>query len=393
MTDMFTPTETGRLLADSVGQALARRIPAPGKFDSRAAGSLWQDLAGLGLAGLELDPGHGGSGGTLADLSPALFALGRSLAVTPLVSTMITSALIEALGTPDQKQAWLPAMAEKGIVGAVAYEEEAGHSLSHFVETRARRVEAGWQLDGAKHVVADGGHASVFIVSARTSGEPLCMQGLSLFLVPAGTPGLKLRTFPLFDGCQAADMSLDGLPLPDDALLGREGEGFTPLEHALDRAAAMVCAEAVGVMDGLFELTLRHVRTREQFGQPIGKFQAIQHGMAELFIELELAKSMAGYAIASADNADSAGRRNAISAAKHVISNAARMIGQSAIQFHGAIALTDDYAAGHYFKRLTRIERQFGNASYHLDRFAGLISQDGPVMMSASSATGASPAG
>lgn len=373
MTGLYSPTETGQLLANSVAQAIERTGHVPGSGTRGDSARLWSTLAELGFAGIGVDPRHGGAGGQLADLAPALTLLGQKLCITPAITSMVCATwLIEAAGSARQAGDRLPALAEGALTAALAHTEHAARNHPHFVETRARRAADGWVLDGAKPIVPDGGTAGLFVVSARTSGTPAHADGISLFLVPAGAPGLGCRTVSLHDGSQAASLAFDGLTLPADALLASEGKAAPLIEAATDRAIAALCADAVGVMEGLFELTRDYLRTREQFGQPIGRFQALQHRMADLFIELELARSMAGYAIAAADLAEARQRASAISAAKHVIANAARKIGQDCVQLHGAIALTGEYAAGHYFKRLTLIERQFGGADYHLDRFAGL---------------------
>lgn len=370
---MFSPTETGRMLADSVGQAIARTGAAPGRNSAGQIKATWTALAGLGMAGIAIDPRHGGAGGELADLAPALTLLGERLCVTPAISSIVCASwLIQRAASGGQAAAWLPALADGNLIAALAHSEQAARHNPHFVETTARKTAGGWVLHGAKQVVPDGAMAGLFIVSARTAGEAGDPAGLSPFLVPAGTEGLGRRTFALYDGSQAASLSLEGITLPADALLGSEGGAAPLLAEATDRAAAALCAETVGVMDGLFHLTRDYLRTREQFGQPIGRFQALQHRMADLFIELELARSMAGYAIAATTLAGSAQRTRAISAAKCFIAEAARRTGQDCVQMHGAIALTDEYAASHYFKRLTLLERQSGGAGYHLDRFAGL---------------------
>lgn len=369
MTDFFTPTETGQMLANSVEQALSRIGHQPGDTSS----ALWPLLSEIGLAGVEITPEHGGSGGTLADLAPSLTLLGKRACLTPALSSIVGATwLLQTGGNARQAEIWLPQLALGYVTAVLAHTEHAARGRLHWVETQAVRTANGWTLHGTKAIVADGGDAGLFIISARISGRPQHADGLALFLVPASTPDLSLRTFPLYDGSSAAELILDGVVVPDTAVLGTPGHAAQLIARATDRSIAALCAEAAGVMEGMFELTLDYVRTREQFGRPIGKFQAIQHRVADMFIELELARSMASYALLGASLADDIERVRAVSAAKYAIANTARMIGQSSVQFHGAIALTQEYAAGHYFKRLTRIERQFGTADYHLDRFAGL---------------------
>lgn len=270
MTGLYSPTETGQLLANSVAQAIERTGHVPGSGTRGDSARLWSTLAELGFAGIGVDPRHGGAGGQLADLAPALTLLGQKLCITPAITSMVCATwLIEAAGSARQAGDRLPALAEGALTAALAHTEHAARNHPHFVETRARRAADGWVLDGAKPIVPDGGTAGLFVVSARTSGTPAHADGISLFLVPAGAPGLACRTVSLYDGSQAASTAFDGLTLSADALLASEGKAAPLIEMATDRAIAALCAEAVGVMDGLFELTRDYLRTREQFGQPI----------------------------------------------------------------------------------------------------------------------------
>ena len=366
----FTLSETQALMVDVVSSLVAdhhdfdarRAILASGLCGSEA---FWERLASVGLLGVELDEVHGGTGGTFEDIAVMLQPLGRALMIDPVVATVVLGAgLVNRAGTAVQKTAVLPAVADGSLKLAVAHGEAGNDRTPERIATRAERVDNGWTLTGAKAVVPGGHAAGLFIVSAQTT------EGPSLFLVPRDTRGLTVRPYPLYDGSGAADLVLDAVRPGDEALLGEVGEGLDHVTWAWDRGAAAVCNEAVGVMAALCDLTLDYLKSRVQFGRPIGGFQVLQHRMVDMRIALEQARSMAMLAAVAADDPDPAKRSRAVSAAKVTVGRACRQIGQSAVQLHGGIALTDDYIAGHYFKRLTLIERQFGDTASHLARFA-----------------------
>ena len=220
-----------------------------------------------------------------------------------------------------------------------------------------------------KSVVFGAPTADRFIVSARTAGGARDAEGITLFLVDRDAPGLSVRGYPTADGLRAGEVTLDEAP---GERLGALDGGLATVEEAVDRAIAAVAAEAVGLMGALNDMTLDYLKTREQFGQPIGRFQVLQHRMVDMFIAHEEAKSMAMMAAMRIDEADADARKKAMSAAKVQIGKSARFVGQQAIQLHGGIGMTDEYAAGHYFKRLTMIDRSFGDNDYHLRRYARL---------------------
>jgi alkylation response protein AidB-like acyl-CoA dehydrogenase len=320
---------------------------------------------------VEIDEAEGGSGGCFEDLAAIMPVFGRSLVVEPLIPTLVLGVgLVARHGSAVQRGALLPAVAGGGLMLGLAHAERQARDMTRWVSATARRGDAGWVLDGAKCVVPGGDQAGVLLVSARTSGAADDGDGISLFVVPRETAGLQRRDYKLYDGSGAADLVFADMRLPGDALLGEVGAGLQAVEFAYDRARAAVCAEAIGVMDRLREITLDYLRTRTQFGQPIGKFQALQHRMVDAHIELELARSMALLAVHAVADSNPARRVRSIAAAKARIGKAARTMGQTAVQLHGGIALTDDYTAGHYFKRLTMIERLFGDVAVSVKRFA-----------------------
>ena len=237
------------------------------------------------------------------------------------------------------------------------------------MQTVARREGEAWVLDGVKAVVQAGESANVFVVSARTAGAIDAEEGISLFLVPKDAPGVSVLGTPTMDGGRVADVTLKNVQLTGAALLGEEGKGYATLERAVGRGILALCAEALGAMEAAKAATLDYLRTRKQFGVPIGSFQALQHRMADMFIHLEQARSMAMLAAVKLGSQDAAERRRAVSAAKYRVNQAARYIGQQAVQLHGGMGVTDELPASHYFKRLATIELTLGDADHHLARF------------------------
>lgn len=375
----FAPTDTQRMIADAVTALLADQHDFETRRQRIHSGAtrsvaLWSALGELGVLGAEIDEAHGGTGGPLADLLAVMEPCGAALVNEPLVASLVLSAgLIQKAGTPQQKARYLPDLATGARIAATAHSERRARDTLAFVETTATRTEAGWRLDGGKQVVAGGDVADLFVISARTSGAAGDAEGLSLFVVAADAAGLTRRSYPVYDGSGAADLTLDGVAVAEEALLGEAGQALPLVEWAWDRGAAAVCVEAVGAMQALRDLTLDYIKTREQFGQPIGKFQVLQHRMADLHMQVELSRSMALLAISATEEADADRRAHQVSAAKTAIATACREVGQSAVQLHGGVALTEEYAAGHYFKRLTLIERQFGDRDHHLARYARLM--------------------
>jgi alkylation response protein AidB-like acyl-CoA dehydrogenase len=228
-------------------------------------------------------------------------------------------------------------------------------------------------LSGYKTVVLDAPSADYFLVSARSGGRADEAQGISLFLVERGSAGVTLFPYATQSGGRAADVRLDDVTLRADALIGAAGEGLAVVERAVDKGVAALCAEAVGIIAALNEATLIYLKTRRQFGVPIGKFQALQHRMADMLIAAEQARSMAVIAAVSADSENAAERRRAVSGAKAYIGQAARLVGQQAVQLHGAMGVVDDVIVSHYFKRLTMIDVSLGNVDFHLARFSDTL--------------------
>jgi len=254
---------------------------------------------------------------------------------------------------------------------ALAWGEPKGRYDAHDVSTRAVRDGAGWRLDGRKAVVAGAPMADQLIVTARTSGEQRDADGISLFLIDKAAPGVVVRDYVTVDGRQASEIALDGVRLSADALLGEEGGSLPLVEQVLDEARVALCAEALGVMGQLLGRTLAYTKQRRQFGHAISEFQVLQHRMVDMFIQHEQAVSMTYMATLKLDQ-PAAERAKAVSAAKAFVGKACRFVGQNAVQTHGGIALTNELALSHYFKRAAMIESELGSVDWHLARYEGL---------------------
>jgi len=337
---------------------------------------VWRQLAELGALSIALPEADGGTGGTAVDTLVIMEALGRRLVVEPYVPAIVLGAgLVARAGSEAQRARLLPRVGAGQHLLALAHDEVDSRYELARVTTRARPDGdgGGYMLDGAKTVVLGGGTADTLIVSARTAGEPGDPTGVSLFLVDATAAGVARRGYATQDGHRAADVTLTGVRVPGDALLGAAGDGVALVEHALEHGIAAVCGEALGVMAVLVDLTSSYVKTRKQFGVPIGQFQVLQHRLADMLMRVEQARSMTYLIATTVDSSDPAARRRVTAAAKTLVSQAARFVGQGAIQLHGGIGITDEAPVSHYFKRLTMITLTFGDADHHLARFSDLM--------------------
>ncbi|WP_338848170.1 acyl-CoA dehydrogenase [Massilia sp. W12] len=348
----------------------ARRAIIHGAGVSDAA---WQGLSELGLLALAVPEEAGGLGGNLFDLGLVMQEAGRALLIEPYWATISAAWLLQQAGG---QQAVLQRIAQGEVKCALAWQERAArHDLQH-IACRVDVSDEGFVLDGEKTVVIHGAQADYLIVSARSNGAPHDEDGVSLFLVPAHTPGLSRREYRTLDGMRAADILFEQVSLPPSALLGQAGGGWALLQGGADFARLLLCAEAFGAMRALFDATLEYVKTRQQFGAPIGKFQALQHRLADMYMQLEQAHSIYLLACAQAPQASGAARARLVSAAKARIGQAARFIGQQAVQLHGGIGVTDELQAAHWFKRLSMIEISLGDTDWHLARFAASSAQE-----------------
>ena len=373
----FDRTEEQQLLADSVRRfvgkdydfATRRKIVAS---DDGYSTDVWATLARIGLLGLPFSPDYGGFGGGAVDLMSVMEAIGDALVVEPYLATVgLGAQFIARGGTPAQKEQILPAVIEGKLKMAVAQTERgARYNLAHVAAT-AKPLNGAYVIDGEKCVVIHGPCADKLVVSARTAGARADSDGISLFLVDARAPGIAMRAYRTIDELRAADLVFKNVRIDADAMIGAEGEGLPLIEEVTDYATALLCAEAVGAIKYASEATLEYLKTRKQFGVPIGAFQALQHRMVDMVISCEQAESMASLACVSVDSAPTPGeRKRVVSAAKIKIADACRHVSQEAIQLHGGMGMSDELKISHTFRRLTTIAQQFGDAEHHLERFA-----------------------
>lgn len=372
----FDLSEEQSLLADSLAKWTARSYP----FDHRRKISenplgrspeVWGEMAELGLHGLPFSEDDGGFGGGAVETMLVMEAIGRAQVTEPwLTAVVLCGAVLRHGASPVQRAELVPAIAAGDLLLAPATTEAQSRWTLSDVATTAEPLGDGWRLTGTKVLVPHGGTADRFLVSARTSGDRLSPHGIGLFLVESSAAGVAVVDYPTHDGGRAADVGLDAVVVGADAVIGDPARGLPILERAVDEAIAAVCAEAVGAMDEALRMTVEYLKTRVQFGQPIGSFQALQHRAADMYVAVEQARSMALWATMSVAEEDVVARRKAMAAAKIQVAKSARFVGQQAIQLHGGIGMTWEYAVGHLFKRLTMIERQFGDLDHHLDWLA-----------------------
>ncbi|MES2933324.1 MAG: acyl-CoA dehydrogenase family protein [Pseudomonadota bacterium] len=372
----FTFTQEQQQFAD----ALRRWVDKDYSFDQRrkiiesskgVSDAAWDGLAELGMLALPVPAAQGGFDGTAVDMSLVMQEIGRGLIVEPYFSTVLGAQFLKMAG--DHAELLTQVAAGKLKLACALGERHSRHELRN-IATTANANARGYRLDGVKTVVLHGAQADALIVSARSYGEVADCKGISLFVLASNTPGVTIRDYRTIDGQRAADITLNNVQLSYAALVDNCGAGWRILETATDYGTALLCAEAVGAMDAIFGATLEYVKTRQQFGTPIGKFQALQHRLAEMFIELEQARSMMLLAAVKVASSDPEERRRMVSAAKVRVSQAARFIGQQAVQLHGGMGVTNELPAAHHFKRLTTIGVSLGDADHHLARF---IAQDG----------------
>ncbi len=375
----FKLTEEQQMLQDTT----ARLVRENYSFEQReqflhsARGysyEFWHQLGELGLTSVPFEEAYGGFGGNGVDVMLVAQELGTGLCLEPyLHSVILAGGLVNQLGSQEQKSELLPQVASGMLQLAAALDEPQSHYQLHDVQTRAEAVQGGWTLNGRKAMVVGGQSAGLFLVSARVTGASRDEQGISLFLVDPKSPGVSVREYPTMDGRRACDLFLENVLVSSAALLGTDGEALGALRYQQGRAIAAQCAEAVGSMKSTCALTLDYLKTRKQFGQVIGKFQALQHRMVDMYIELDQATSMAMLAACVADQSDSAERSRTLAAAKFIVCRSARFIADQGIQLHGGIGLTWEYVLSHHAKHLLMVARQFGDDDHHLLAFSELM--------------------
>ena len=336
--------------------------------------SHWQTFAELGWLGVPFDEADGGFGGSAIEAIIMMESFGKGLVVEPYVATVVMAGgALKVAATAAQKERYLVGVIDGSTQGALAYAEPQGRfNLADLTTQAAAADSGGWVLNGYKAVVLNGPSADFLIVSARTSGDQRDVDGVSLFVVPANADGISRRDYPTVDAFRASEITFDSVALPAASLLGAAGEGLGIIEQVIDEAILAVGAEAVGCMEVLYKATVEYCKTREQFGQPIGKFQVLQHRMVDMFMEHEQAKSLMFMAAMRMAEGYGDEAKKAVSAFKVQVGKSGRFVGQSAVQLHGGMGMTEELSIGHYFKRLTMIDTLFGNVDFHLKRFGAL---------------------
>jgi len=329
--------------------------------ESGVSDEAWATLVELGMLALPVPEEQGGFNGSAVDMMVVMQELGRGLVVEPYFATVLGVQFLKLAGG---QEGLLERVAAGELKLACALgEQQSRHALNDVLATDNAGTG---RLSGRKTVVLHGGQAGAFIVSARSSGGQRDTGGISLYVVPREAVGVQVTDYRTIDGQRAATIEFNNV---QGTLLGEQGKGWPILEAASDYGAALLCAEAIGAMDAIFAATLEYLKTRQQFGAPIGKFQALQHRMADMFIHREQARSMAMLAAVKVGSGDGEERRRVVSAAKVRVGQAARFVGQQAVQLHGGMGVTDELPAAHYFKRLAMIEVTLGDADHHLERF------------------------
>ena len=371
----FQHTEDRRMLADTLNRFITEQYgfntrDTIARSEEGFSADMWQRFAELGVIGALFAEADGGFGGAGFDVAVVFEALGRGLVIEPFLDTLIVGRALAHAGSETQR-ARIASFIDGSQIAALAHDEPGSHYEDARVATRAEKSGDGWVLQGAKGVVQHAEHADVLLVSARTSGDAFDEAGISLFLVPRDAAGVSLRGYGKIDGGRAAEVALDNVKMHADALVGAQGSGSATLEHARGYGIVALASEAVGAMEIARDFTLEYLRTRKQFGLPIGSFQALQHRMADVLLEIEQARSAVINAAAAID-APRAQRERALSAAKYTIGRIGARVAEEAIQLHGGIGMTWELPLAHYAKRLVMIDHQLGDEDHHLARYIAL---------------------
>lgn len=375
----FAITEEQSLLQDSV----AKFIDNDYDFEKRMKHSEselgysaedWQEFANLGWTAVPFPEEDGGLDGGPVELMLIMEQFGRGLVVEPyLASIVLAGGALRRTADDAQKADWLMPLIEGSKTGALAYLEPQSRYRLADVALSAKKDGDDYVLNGEKGVVLNGATADVLVVSARTAGGQKDEDGISLFVLAADSDGVKRRAYATVDGQKGAEITFRDVRVPATQLLGEEGKAFPVLQSVLQEATLAVCAEALGIMEKLNHKTLEYTKSRVQFGVPIAAFQALQHRMVEMFMLYEQTKSLLLWAVMAQESEDADEARRAISAIKYQVGTAGRKIGEEAIQLHGGMGVSWEMDVAHYFKRLTVINTLFGNADFHVERYAGLM--------------------
>jgi pimeloyl-CoA dehydrogenase small subunit len=369
----FNFTEEQEMVRDGLSRMVREQYDweTRRKAIASAAGwrpEVWAQLAELGILGMPFSEADGGFGGGAVDAMVVMQEFGKGLVVEPFVPTVVCAGgFLKHAGTAAQKEEYIGGIVDGSRVFAFAYAEPRGRYDYADLTTTAKKDGAGYVLNGHKAVVIGAPWASHLVVTARTSGEQRDRDGVSLFIVDKSAPGIVTRDYETVDGRRASEVYFENVAIPADALIGEEGAALPLIERVTDEAIAAQCAEACGAMKVAHAMTVEYSRQRKQFGVPIGSFQVLQHRMVDMYTAYEQSVSLTYLATLRLD-ASEAERKRAVSAAKVGVGQAARLIGQEAVQIHGGNGVTDEYAIGHYFKRLTIFDTEFGDVDHHMKR-------------------------
>lgn len=366
----FADSEEQVLLRDSVRRFAATAHPFRGETPRapRASRSDWRTVAANGWPAIALSEDVGGLGVSLADICILFEEFGRGLVTEPYSSCLLqAAALVDRLGSDAQRRTLLPPVASGASLLALAHEEDSTRGDTANVATSARAGGIGFTLDGRKICAAGAAQAQTLVISARTSHQPPSRDGVSVFVVPASAAGVTVASYHTIDGVPAADVIFSNAPAE---LLGAEGDAAAALDEAIAQATLAACAELVGGMDRVLHLTRDYVGARRQFGKAVGSQQAVQHKLADMFVETEMSRSALYAALAAAASGDSLVR--AASGAKAFVARAARLVCETGIQLHGGMGMADASEVGHHYRRALTLDAQHGNADFHLARYAAL---------------------
>ena len=374
----FSFTEEQTLLQESVSRFMQNDygFEARQKNASTEQGfsaENWQTFAELGWLGVPFSEADGGFGGGAIETALMSEQFGRGLLIEPFLATVILAGgAIKHGGSEEQKSQYLPGIIDGSKHAALAFVEPQARFNIADITTTATADGDGYVLNGYKAVVLNGPQADFLVVSARTSGEQRDEDGVSLFVMDAATAGISRRDYPTVDAFRASEITLENVKIGADSLIGEAGKGLPILQQAIDDGVLSVGAEAVGCMEVLYKDTVEYCKQREQFGQPIGKFQVLQHRMVDMFMEHEQSKSLMFMAAMRMAEGYGAEAQKAVSAFKVQVGKSGKFVGQNAVQLHGGMGMTEELNIGHYFKRLTIIDTLFGNVDFHLQRFGAL---------------------
>jgi len=382
----FDLNEEQRMLKEGVDRLVADRYgfeqrKAYGKLPEGWSRELWKQYAEMGLLGLPFEEKYGGFGGGAVETMIVMEAVGRGLLLEPYFATVVLAGGALRMGGSDaQKAALLPKIADGSLVMAFAHAERQSRYDLADVQATAKKQGDGWVLDGEKTLVVHGDCADKLVVLARVSGGQRDKDGLALFIVDGKAAGLSRRSYPTQDGQRGADITLKGVKVGAGDVIGEPGKAYPLVERVAHSAIAALASEGVGAMTAMHDITVEYLKTRHQFGVPIGSFQVLQHRAVDMLVALEQARSMAMYGTMMAEDPDPVERAKAMAATKVQLGKSTKYVGQQAIQLHGGIGVTMEYKVGHYFMRTTVMETQFGDSDHHLAALAkagGLISAAG----------------